>query len=115
MQDSTQRKTSKSERFGTTAILALRAQVPSRCESIPCKRPRRATGAGRSCNTATTATAEYQRRSIFMIKVEKCTYRRKSVKAKQIGIMLVHSATATVCSLRTRGMLAGTKLYDRSI
>ena len=39
------------------------------------------------------------------------TYRRRSVKEKQIGIMLVHNATATVCSLRTRGMLAGTKLH----
>lgn len=33
------------------------------------------------------------------------------MKEKHIGIMLVHSATATVCSLRTRGMLAGTKLH----
>ena len=33
------------------------------------------------------------------------------MKEKQIGIMLVHNATATVCSLRTRGMLAGTKLH----
>ena len=36
------------------------------------------------------------------------------MKEKHIGIMLVHSATATVCSLRTRGMLAGTKLHAGS-
>src|SRR6266404_2147543 len=46
MRDSTPRKTSKSECFGTTLTSALRAQVPSRWGSISCKQSRRATGKG---------------------------------------------------------------------
>lgn len=41
---------------------------------------------------------------------EERTYRRKRVRKTQMGTMLVHSATETVWSLRTRGILAGTKL-----
>lgn len=36
--------------------------------------------------------------------------RRNRVRPTQIGIMLVHNATETVWSRRTRGILAGTKL-----
>jgi hypothetical protein len=42
--------------------------------------------------------------------VGKRTHRRNRVRPTQTGIMLVHNATETVWSLRTRGMLAGTKL-----
>ena len=48
--------------------------------------------------------------SLWLVRVEIRTYRRKSVRKIQVGIILVHSATEIVWRRRTRGILAGTKL-----
>jgi hypothetical protein len=58
------------------------------------------------CVTSAHAVAH----QLWVKRAEERTHRRKRVRKMQMGIILVHSATEMVWSLRTRGMLAGTKL-----